>query len=555
MALDFASQLLPLLRRRGTNIGVPRSLDPVELAIEGFGPGTQKKLFNEGEGALDYARRSMPILPDMPSFTAPQPFVNIGPSPRPQMPQEAQELMPSASPQNGATGPFDAFLGDAGGYTPGKRPDLLPIQQKQYDYPDAPTMPNYAPMPERNLPGEQKVVRGGMTKAGLLGFLLGGAQGAVAGAGGYQQGAQKALDTQYGNQAQRVQAQNQMLQQGYKDATGQYGDKIDALKLQMAGDDKDNALAEQINSHRMNEYTRDEGNRIKVHNAGIVDRAKAEARKIAQQRADAGDMDTANRIMMGIALTDYRKEELANTGRELDIREVLGLMNIGLGQSRLDETIRNNDMVNTRTVSHQKAMEGIGRTNSDLMRRRIAVMEMKQGAESGTKPLTYDQRRGIKERLAKAKLEIANTRDPGKAPDKFKDGEAYNQWLDEKAAREETAQLIRQLRNEEAQLIGEVYDPKTDSYVPMAPPRTTSDPGWDATMRDTVRPVTLPPNSTGKTMVNTATPAPVSRPVTGSAVPGTARPTPKPSAGKKPMSAGERDWLRRFQAAASRAAN
>lgn len=482
--------IVELLRSRGLG---NNPLDPLQKAFAN--PVNRiTGVFGGAGGAISEAQMgsAIPFDSDLTPYPATAQNVNIGPStagvgnvlPSARIAPPSPAVMPSASPQNGATGPFDAFLGDTGGYgnqspyTPGKRPELLPITQQTYNYPDAPTAPSYLPMPQRNLAGEQKVVRGGMTKAGLLGLLLGGAQGAVAGAGGYQQGAEGALDAQYGNQAQGVQRQNQVLQQGYKDASGQYGDRLDAIKLQMAGDDKDNTLAEQINSHRMNEYTRDEGNRIKVYNSGLADRAKAAARQIAQQRADTGDDRAMSDFLLKSAMIDNYVTQATQRGEQIDNRFLVDMLGIGIRGQMAGIAQQNADSNTLRAknqASHYKALEDIGRTRNGISQERVRFMN-EHGGSAGSKPLTFSQKSAIEEELARSAMDIAKMRDPGKAPDKFKDAEGYNQWISEKGEREKTAQEYRGYLNDRAAAVGKVFDDKTGRYVLKNQPKATSAP-------------------------------------------------------------------------------
>lgn len=538
---DFSPLIAKVLQRRGL-------VSPVDAAFAR--PVNSIGLYN-APGAMDIAANSAPVPLDVRTQFTPAPSIG-GPSQRPIVLGEMQERDsylqdgPQGLPQDaqGAAGGFGGSvglggpMGGFGGYVPGKRPDLLPVEQKEYQFPTAPVAPSYAPIPERNLQGERRALGRGTGLAGAIGLLLGGAGGAVAGAGGYSQGAQEAFDNQFGQRAKQVQAQNQMLQQGYKDALGGYDAGMDALRLQMQGDDRDAALTERINADRMREYNQSEANNIRVYNAQVVDQAKAKAREIAKQRADAGDLDTANRILLASSMIDYRKEQADTANRALDVRELLGMMNIGLGYDRLAETTRNNDMVNSRTVAHQKAMEGLGAE-------RNAIGWMKKTAQSESesgKPLTDTQRAGIERELANAREKISQYRNVGKAPEKFKDPAGYQEWLERKDAGERAAQDWRDYLNTQAARVGKVYDEATGGYKPAPvslPPRTKADPGWDATMRGIVGPKLLdaPPKRSvltaeGRGLRPSVNPAAQSG--NREAMSRTATPAPRPSPAPRP---------------------
>ena len=517
------------------------TLNPVEVAAQEFQAGNapiRTELYGNGAGAIDIASRR-PFLPDLGMMpTAP---VNIGPSSRPNMPPPAQEIVPGLVSPGGApsipgvvapgagVSPGEINPGEIGEYVPLPPPTRRQIPIQSYDYPNAPQAPTYQAAPQRNTDAERKSLQRGTLLSGLVGLLAGGAPGALAAANSYQGAGQKSFDNQYGKITDAVGKSNDVLANTYKGQLGQYDAQLDAIRMRQAGDDKDAALIERQNTDEERFYNQGEANRIKVYNAKVADRAKGEVRKILQQRANTGDVVAATNLMGMESLINDRTQKAIQAGEVLDHKKLMDELGYDLKKKQFDwlmqhqgvlgEVAKQNADANTTRALNQSAhnswLEQNGNLRTGFERDRVEIARMK-GAGGGAKPtLTEPQRQDILEKLARADLDIAKIRSgAGKKPDVTKEPEAYGLWEARSEAAEKSAKALRDLRTEQAAMVG--YRLENGTYKPFkttGAPRTAADPGYDATMRDTVKPysIPIPPNSSGRRELTGTVPPPSRR--------------------------------------------
>ena len=500
------------------------TIDPVEVAAQEFQAGNapiRTELYGNGAGAINIASRR-PFLPDLGTMPPAPPALDFGLT-TPQALQRVQEFAPPQIPSPPMP-PVDAqegtggLSGEIGEYVPLPPPTRRQIPIQFYDYPSAPQAPTYQAAPQRNTDAERKSLQRGTLLSGLVGLLAGGAPGALAAAGGYQGAGQKSFDNQYGQQVAQVDAQNALMGNTYKGQLGQYDAQLDAIRMRQAGDDKDAALIERQNADEERFYNQGESNRIKVYNAKVADRAKGEVRKILQQRANTGDVNAQTNLMGMLSIIEDRTQKAILAGEVLNHKKLMDELGYNL-KTKMGEVAKQNADANTTRALNQTAhnnwLEQNGNLRAGFERDRVEIARMK-GAGGGAKPaLTEPQRQDILEKLARADLDIAKIRSgAGKKPDLTKEPEAYGLWEARSEAAEKSAKALRDLRTEQAAMVG--YRLENGAYKPFkttGAPRTAADPGYDAAMRGTVKPysIPIPPNSSGRRELTGTVPPPSRR--------------------------------------------
>lgn len=351
-------------------------------------------------------------------------------------------------------------------------------------------------MPGRNTEAERGRLNRGTLTAGLLGLVLGGGEGALRGATGYQGAAQKVLDADYQRRADAVKNRNAQGQALYADQYEAYKDdtrRVDALADNQRQENRDamNAFGADMRA-----WNTENATRMRLYNNGQVNALKAQALEIAQQRANAGDMTAGANYQKAIAQIEQMGAEADLKGAEFDRKTAQQVVDNAFKERQVTSGELNAKANLTRAqtdAGHKAWQQGHGNFMAGL-----AAERNRLAAQRGQKqPVTRDQTLKIREELAKADATI-NTlrRGAGAEPDKKKKPEEYALWLERRNGAERAAQEVRGLLNEKAAMIGYRFDGA--GYVPAGAPdsaqvQASKQVGSAVTGFFNVPPVTLPP--------------------------------------------------------------
>jgi hypothetical protein len=418
---------------------LPPWLEKLIMQSQGPGAPTQAPMLS-GVGIapkLSHFQPLVPMMPTMAPLAAPKP---ISYPDAPMMQGQVQQLQQNPTRQ---------------------RPMMPELRTGPYEFPDTPTMPTMPDAPIRNVSAENRAQGKEALKAGLIGLLLGGGEGAMAAVTGTRQGMQgranqdmSERERQFMVQMQRAQREAQGLQQDYSNRVGQ-------VKAQMGADDDFNQRQLDLWKGENTLYNNEENRELKDE---IAARSNELGMTKAQNQFMLGllgmgpktTIADAAKMRAGGYVDDVKgrnKDREADNNRaddKLDFDKLVGMYKLGQGDQKI-----------AMTGAHQDWMQTNGTIKTGIQQERLKLAQATANAKATGQPLAFTpaQQRALEKNLAVANVEIEKVRNgAGQKPDPVKHPDDYKLWQSRRLAAEESAAALRGYYNDQAALIGMQFD-------------------------------------------------------------------------------------------------
>jgi hypothetical protein len=367
-----------------------------------------------------------------------------------------------------------------------QRPAAPELRMGPYSFPAPPELPLMPDAPVRNVSAENRAQGKEALKAGILGLLLGGGEGATAAISGVRQGMQGRANQDMGErerqfqiQAQRAQREGLVLQRDYMNQLGQ-------VKALMDADDDFNRRQVDVWQGENTLYNNEENRALKD--------------EIAARSNELGLTKAQNTFLLGLAGLGPRQDNAeANKtrakfyGMDVESRGKDRLADNELAEDKFDfeKIVKNRQLDQTdKRIAISQAHESWMRTNAQIRngiaQKRLEIAGVGKAGGTGGMSLSVAQQRALEKDLATANLEIEKVRNgAGLKPDPTKYPDEYKLWQSRRLAAEESAAELRRYYNDQASLIGMKFDgvryeresPKEAQKAGiMLPPITLPDP-------------------------------------------------------------------------------